>query len=71
MFGANKVSNVVENALRVFDLNKKSTAQEIKDKYKFLVKKFHPDANKGNKIFMEKLIKLNEAYNILINIFKN
>ena len=50
------------NPYRTLGVKKKSTDQEIKDAYKELAKKFHPDKKGGDE---EKFKKINEAYGIL------
>lgn len=50
----------------ILGISKKASAEEIKNAYKKLVKKYHPDVYPGDKIFAEKKIKeINEAYDIL------
>ena len=36
-------------------LSKKATEKEIKDAYKALVKKYHPDVYQGDKTYAEKM----------------
>lgn len=49
-------------------LSKNATQKEIKDAYKNLVKKYHPDVYPGDKSYAEKMIKeINAAYDILSN----
>lgn len=49
-------------------IKKDATNQEIKDAYKKLVKKYHPDVYPGDKSFAEKKTKeINYAYDILSN----
>lgn len=52
-------------------LSKKATEKEIKDAYKALVKKYHPDVYQGDKTYAEKMIKeINCAYDILSDPIK-
>lgn len=52
-------------------LNKNATEKEIKDAYKKLVKKYHPDVYQGDKTYAEKMIKeINEAYGVLSDPIK-
>jgi hypothetical protein len=44
--------------------------QKIQEKFKILVKKFHPDMNLGNKKFEEKLKLITLAYTQLKNTYK-
>ena len=39
--------------------------QEIQQKFKYLVKKYHPDKNQGSKKFEDKLKKITLAYSQL------
>lgn len=50
----------------ILGIRKTATTEEIKDAYKKLVKKYHPDVYSGDKTFADKKIKeINEAYDIL------
>ncbi len=52
-------------------LSKNATQKEIKNAYKHLVKKYHPDVYQGDKNYAEKMIKeINGAYDILSNPIK-
>lgn len=54
------------NHYEVLGINKNASPEEIRDAYKKLVKKYHPDIYPGDKSFAEKKIKsINEAYEIL------
>ena len=44
--------------------------QKIQDKFKILVKKFHPDMNLGNRKFEEKLKLITLAYTQLKNTYR-
>ena len=44
--------------------------KRIQDKFKILVKKFHPDMNSGNKKYEEKLKLITLAYTQLKNTYK-
>ena len=44
--------------------------QKIQEKFKILVKKFHPDMNSGNKKFEEKLKLITLAYTQLKNTYR-
>lgn len=57
-----KLPKKVENAFVVMGLEPPASAQLIKSRYKDLVKKFHPDANHGEKGFEERLKRIIEAY---------
>lgn len=52
----------------ILGVRKTASADEIKNAYKKLVKKYHPDVYVGDKTFAEKKIKeINEAYDVLSN----
>ncbi len=53
-------------ALAVFDLQFPVSTSEIKDRYKALVKRHHPDANGGDKGAEEKFKQVSQAYQTLI-----
>ena len=44
--------------------------QKIQEKFKSLVKKFHPDINAGNKKYEEKLKQITLAYTQLKNTYR-
>ena len=52
-------------SLRVLDLKDEATKDEIKTKFKELVKLHHPDANGGDSRSEEKLREIIQAYNYL------
>lgn len=50
----------------ILGVRKSASQEEIKEAYKKLIKKYHPDIYQGNKIFAEKKTKdLNLAYDVL------
>ena len=50
----------------VLNITNKATAKEIKNAYRKLAKKYHPDTYEGKKEFAEsKMKEINEAYDIL------
>lgn len=52
----------------ILGIRKTASTDEIKNAYKKLVKKYHPDVYAGDKTFAEKKIKeINEAYDVLSN----
>ena len=53
------------DALVTLDLNAPVTRDDIKVRYKELVKKYHPDANGGNRDAEERLKVINRAYSVL------
>ena len=54
-------------ALAELNLDSDADLQQIKDRYKELVKKFHPDANGGSRQAEEKLKVVNRAYGYLLS----
>lgn len=53
------------SALAVLGLDSAATLSEIKARYKRLVKRYHPDANGGDKQAEERLKTINQAYTTL------
>jgi hypothetical protein len=62
---ARKVFNAERKALQVMGLTSSATTEEIKSKYKALVKQHHPDANGGDRSTEDRLIEIIKAYNYL------
>ena len=59
------------NYYEILNISQKATNKEIKNSYKSLVKKYHPDLYKGDKNFAENKIKeINEAYEVLSDTSK-
>ena len=54
------------SALAELNLDASVTLQEIKMRYKQLVKRYHPDANGGDKAAEERFKSISEAYNSLL-----
>ena len=52
-------------ALAILDLPPEVTLEELKARYKVLVKRHHPDANGGDKQAEERLKAINRAYSTL------
>ncbi|NLP13204.1 MAG: DnaJ domain-containing protein [Clostridium sp.] len=50
---------------KILELDKNASSEDIKKKYRKLAKKYHPDANPGNKQAEEKFKEINEAYEVL------
>ena len=54
------------NYYEILKVSKNASEQQIKDSYKMLIKKYHPDIYKGSKEFAEKTsAELNNAYSVL------
>lgn len=62
---APRVMTPEEEALAVMDLSLGATPEEVKARYKALVKLHHPDANGGDKAAEERLKSINQAYTFL------
>ncbi len=60
----------LEKSLKIFNLNNNElTIKIINEKYKKLVKKYHPDKNKGNIKYEEKLKEINQAFEEIKKVF--
>ncbi len=57
----------IQKALKTLNLPTFVSLKEIKDRYRSLSKKYHPDLSKEG----EKMREINEAYNILKNYIEN
>ncbi len=57
----------VAKALNVMSLKTTASPTEVKNRYKELAKKFHPDLNSGSKDAEERLKRVNEAYSLLVS----
>ena len=64
-FSKHRVAPKKREALDVLGLKEDFTYKKLKEKYKELVKKYHPDLNKGSKKHEEKLKMINQAYVVL------
>ncbi len=62
-----EVDREERQALEALDLSTDVGLDQIKAKYKQLVKKFHPDANGGDKSAEERLKSINQAYTYLLS----
>jgi hypothetical protein len=62
---AKAASSAEDQALAVLDLTGPISFDEVKIRYKSLVKKLHPDANGGDKAAEEQLKLVNQAYSTL------
>jgi DnaJ-domain-containing protein 1 len=60
-----RLTGVQLQALAVMNLEETATLQEIKARYKELVKRFHPDANGGDRGAEERLKQVIKAYGVL------
>lgn len=62
---ARTVRNVERKALHELELEVGATKEEIKARFKILVKRHHPDANGGDRASEDKLRAIIQAYNYL------
>jgi hypothetical protein len=65
-----KVMNAERKALQVMGLAAGSTLDDVKAKYKALVKQHHPDANGGDRSTEDRLIEIIKAYNYLKTVVR-
>ncbi|MGJ4941352.1 J domain-containing protein [Bradyrhizobium sp. HKCCYLS1011] len=65
-----KVFNAERKALQVMGLGPDATLEEVKGKYKALVKQHHPDANGGDRSTEDRLIEIIKAYNYLKTVVR-
>jgi hypothetical protein len=65
-----KVMNAERKALQVMGLSGNVTLEEVKTKYKLLVKQHHPDANGGDRSTEDRLIEIIKAYNYLKTVVR-
>ena len=63
-----KIGNAAKKALYVLGLDNASSSDEIKNRYKLLVKKHHPDLKGGTETTDEKLIEIIKSYRYLKSI---
>ncbi len=56
-------------ALALFGLDEGTTLKAVKARYKILVKSHHPDANGGDTRASRRLVRINEAYEMLAAFF--
>lgn len=60
----------VEQSYQVLGLTVDATLEEVKNSYRVLAKKYHPDVNAQDARSHDKFIEINQAYNLLIKIVK-
>ncbi len=57
-----------KNYYEILGVKRNATQDEIKQAYRLLASKFHPDRNNGSEFFTEQFKKIQEAYSILFNV---
>lgn len=62
---------MVSDPYAVLGVSKDATTDEIKKAYRTLAKKYHPDLHPGNKEYEQKMVEINEAYEMLTSPSKN
>ena len=67
---ARKIFNAERKALQVMGLGPEATLEQVKVKYKALVKQHHPDANGGDRSTEDRLIEIIKAYNYLKTVVR-
>ena len=65
-----KVMNAERKALQVMGLGPDAKLDDVKAKYKALVKQHHPDANGGDRSTEDRLIEIIKAYNYLKTVVR-
>ena len=65
-----KIFNAERKALQVMGLGADATLEDVKAKYKALVKQHHPDANGGDRSTEDRLIEIIKAYNYLKTVVR-
>jgi len=60
-------TNIIKEALEVLELPPFITKEDVKNRYKELAKKYHPDVYKDT----DKMAKINKAYKIIIDYIDN
>ncbi|MBN1697460.1 MAG: DnaJ domain-containing protein [Spirochaetales bacterium] len=63
--------NTLENDSLIFGLNKNSTINDLKQSYRLLLKKYHPDLHAGNREYDLKILGIINAYHRLLKQFSN
>lgn len=60
-----RVTSGQKRALEALELDETTAPKEVKPRYKSLIKRYHPDANGGDRSLEEQLNKVIQAYNFL------
>jgi DnaJ-class molecular chaperone len=62
-----RLNQADRQALKVLEMTYPTTQKDVKQKYKMLVKRYHPDTNRGNKTAEEKFKQVTAAYDHIMN----
>jgi hypothetical protein len=68
---APRLSAKLQKAVTFMEIKYPYNAKELKTRYRVLVKTYHPDVNKGDKLAEEKFKRLTSAYHILSEHIKD
>ena len=60
----------IQESILILGLDFPVTEDEVKARYKALVKRHHPDTNGGDKKAEERFKKINEAYEIIVGVLR-
>jgi len=60
-----QLSTKIRKALALLDLEYPFDSRQLKRRYREMVKKFHPDINKTDKLAEDKFKKITESYHLL------
>jgi preprotein translocase subunit Sec63 len=55
----------IDKARKILGLGEKARKEEIKNRYRELIKKYHPDRTPKNQKYLKKVKDINWAYNII------
>jgi curved DNA-binding protein CbpA len=58
---------MIKNHYQILGISRRAYNKEIKQAYKKLAVKFHPDKNNGDKYFEERFKEIQDSYEVLIN----
>jgi len=61
---------MIKNHYQILGISRSADSKEIRQAYKKLALKFHPDKNNGDKYFEERFKEIQESYETLINAQK-
>lgn len=56
---------MVDKARKILGLSEEAGKEEIKNRYRELIKKYHPDKTPGNREYLEKAKMINWAYSVI------